>query len=178
MRSRRELVQHLSQQGYEAWDDDPHALVQVCHRPSPRAGLFRAQPMRSIALIDLLGDSPSRLLELALDAGRAVDQLITGASAGDVTGHPTLQTIASIVPKPGAKKKRHPPHQIAVVMDAADIPTWAGAVLNGSIHDHRRRCMVCAIRNENDGSLLLPTSRSPQVDAVRTWLNEALSEPE
>jgi hypothetical protein len=176
MRSRRALLTALGEAGFRPLEDDPHALVQVLHQPSARRGLFGQTPMRSVALLDLLGDSPSRFLELALETGRAIDQLVTGHSVGEDLEHPTLQAMAAMM-SPGRGRKpswRQPPHQLVIVMAAEPAPSWAGAVLDGAVHDHRRRTAVTAIRDTASGQLHLPSARSPRLSAVLAWSRELL----
>lgn len=176
MRSRADLVADLLAAGYARLDDDPLAAVELLHRPSPRKGLFGAEPMHSIALLDFLGDSPSRFLELALGAGRLVDQVVTGSHVGDALDHPTLRTLAALMSpgKRSAPSWRHPPHRVLIALDAAPAPPWAAAVLDGCIHDHHRRCSLAVVRDETSGGLLLPTPRSPRMTTMVHWAQSVL----
>ena len=160
-----DVIARLHADGFTSLDNGPVDPVRILHRPSPRRGFFGAEPMHTVALVDLYYDSATRFLELALETAHAVDVMITGRTTGQSIEHPTLQSLSSMI-SVGKKDKRPAPHRILVIMDSHEAPSWINAVLPGTSYDQPRRSLITAIYARDTQQLHLPAPKHQRQQSI------------
>lgn len=164
--AQRSLLESLTQRGY-ARRLDPEGLVDILHRRP------RRQPMATMALLDFVVDSPSRMVELALETGRRAAVVGSGRRSGSVE-HPALEAIASVMTLGLAGRISQQPHRIAVVFTGfSTAPDWGLTVCRGLLMQTGKRITLAGMVLQ-EGTVLLPEDDRPAIASALAWLAEEL----